>query len=375
MGSGSSWLRRRCQSWDAPTYTILEPSGDTAKFTPPPVRQLLTLREGQWKPRYRARLLGAQERPTEAQRGDGGEGRERHRQPIPRTHRRTHSGLDLPVPEVLIPERPHELLRRCEAIRRQLLQGTAESGVHVGRDRRTVLRRRYGLARDDLAEHRLGRVTEVGSLAHQHLIQHACQRVGIARRSQRLIPRRLLRAHVVRSPYRQSRLCQAAPARRSHRECDTEVGHDGLAALDQDVARFDVAVDHSVFVGVLERTGDLRGKAHRLIHGKLLLTVDPVPEGLALDIGHDVEEEAVGFTGIEERQDVWMLQVGRDLDLGQEAFGSDHRSQLRLQDLESHLAIVLDVVGEIDRGHPAFAELTLDGVAAFEGGVQTGDGI
>ena len=34
-----------------------------------------------------------------------------------------------------------------------------------------------------------------------------------------------------------------------------------------------------------------------------------------------------------------------------------------------------EVVGQVDRGHAALAEFTLDGVAALKGGIQTGDGI
>ena len=34
----------------------------------------------------------------------------------------------------------------------------------------------------------------------------------------------------------------------------------------------------------------------------------------------------------------------------------------------------LEVIGQVDRGDPTFAELTLDGVTAFEGRLQTSDG-
>ena len=34
----------------------------------------------------------------------------------------------------------------------------------------------------------------------------------------------------------------------------------------------------------------------------------------------------------------------------------------------------LSVIGQVDRGDPTFAELTLDGVTAFEGRLQTSDG-
>ena len=49
--------------------------------------------------------------------------------------------------------------------------------------------------------------------------------------------------------------------------------------------------------------------------------------------------------------------------------------QLGLQDLQRDLSFVLEVVGQVDGGHAALTEFTVDGVAALEGGVQTGDGI
>ncbi len=58
-----------------------------------------------------------------------------------------------------------------------------------------------------------------------------------------------------------------------------------------------------------------------------------------------------------------MLQVRRRLDLGQEALGTDDGGQLGLQDLERDLALVLEVVGQVDGGHPALAELVPDDVA------------
>ena len=65
-----------------------------------------------------------------------------------------------------------------------------------------------------------------------------------------------------------------------------------------------------------------------------------------------------------------VLKVGRRLDLGQKPLGSDHGSQLGFQDLERNLALVLQVVSQIDRGHAALTELSLDGVAAFQGCIE-----
>jgi len=64
-----------------------------------------------------------------------------------------------------------------------------------------------------------------------------------------------------------------------------------------------------------------------------------------------------------QRQNVRVLQVGGDFDFIQEPLGPDHRRQLRFHDLERHLAVVLGVVRQVDRGHAAFTELGLDDVA------------
>ena len=70
-----------------------------------------------------------------------------------------------------------------------------------------------------------------------------------------------------------------------------------------------------------------------------------------------------------------MLEVGCRLDLSQESLRTDNRSQLWLEHLERDLTLVLEVVCEVYRSHPALTDLALDAVAAFEGCVQAGDGI
>ena len=49
--------------------------------------------------------------------------------------------------------------------------------------------------------------------------------------------------------------------------------------------------------------------------------------------------------------------------------------QLRLQHLQRDLPLVLDVGGEVHRRHSTPTVFTLDAVAAFEGGVQAGNGV
>ena len=57
-------------------------------------------------------------------------------------------------------------------------------------------------------------------------------------------------------------------------------------------------MDDAVFVGVLERAGDLRREGHRLVHRKLLFPVDSISECFALHERHHVEEEAVRVAGV-----------------------------------------------------------------------------
>ena len=70
-----------------------------------------------------------------------------------------------------------------------------------------------------------------------------------------------------------------------------------------------------------------------------------------------------------------MLQVGGGLDLGEEALGADDGGELGPQHLDRDLAVVLEVVGEVDRGHAALAQLALKAVAVGEGGGEAGENV
>ena len=66
-----------------------------------------------------------------------------------------------------------------------------------------------------------------------------------------------------------------------------------------------------------------------------------------------------------------MPQVGGDLDLLEEPVGAEDSSQLRTKDFDSDRPVVLEVLGEIHRGHATGAKFFLDGVAVCEGGFET----
>ncbi len=45
------------------------------------------------------------------------------------------------------------------------------------------------------------------------------------------------------------------------------------------------------------------------------------------------------------------------------------------EDFHRHLAVVLQILGQVDRRHPTATEFALDGVAAGEGGFEAVEGI
>jgi hypothetical protein len=177
----------------------------------------------------------------------------------------------------------------------------------------------------------------------------------------------------VRRPEAEPGLSHASTARGAHRERDPEVGYERLALRQQDVGGLDVPVDHAPLVRRLQRARHLLRQRDRLVDRQLMLTVEALPERLPFHVRHHVEEEGVRLSRVEEREDMRVLQVGGRLDLGEESLGPHHGGELGLQDLERDLALVLEVVGEVDGRHAALAELALDTVAAFEGRVQAGD--
>ena len=134
--------------------------------------------------------------------------------------------------------------------------------------------------------------------------------------------------------------------------------------LEQDVLGLDVAMDDVVAMRVIERLGHLMRDLHGVDHRQRLLPREALPQRIAFDERHDVEQQPAGLAVVVQLEDVGMLQAGGDLDLAQKALGAEGRAQLRAQHLDGDPALEAQVVGEKDHGHPAAANLTLHGVAA-----------
>ena len=218
--------------------------------------------------------------------------------------------------------------------------------------------------------HRLRGGAGEGRLAREHLVQHASEGVDVRAGGDLPLAHRLLRAHVVRGPQGHARLGHPGPASLAGGERDAEVGHQRRVIVEQDVLGLDVAVDHAVAVRVVQRGGDLLGDADGIRHGELLLAGQAFAQGLPFDEGHDVEQEAVGLARIEQREDMGVLQVGRELDLGQEPLGADHGGELGAEYLHGHPTGVADVLGQVDGRHPPGADFALEAIAVGEGRLE-----
>src|SRR5947207_122398 len=114
--------------------------------------------------------------------------------------------------------------------------------------------------------------------------------------------------------------------------------------------------------GVGERVTDVMQDAHRLADRERALVRYPGAQRLARDVRHDVVEQVALGSGGEQRDDVGMLQLGRELDLALESFSAHARRQLGRQHLHHHATAEADLLGEEDAAHAAAAELTFDAV-------------
>jgi hypothetical protein len=108
-------------------------------------------------------------------------------------------------------------------------------------------------------------------------------------------------------------------------------------------------------MGVVESGADFAGDLQRGVERKLPLPCQPLPEGLALGVWHDVVEEAGSLARVVEREDVGMLECRGDPDLAEEPLAAEHGRQLRPEHFDRDPPVVLQVLGEKHYRHPAVA--------------------
>jgi hypothetical protein len=70
-----------------------------------------------------------------------------------------------------------------------------------------------------------------------------------------------------------------------------------------------------------------------------------------------------------------VAQPGGELNLAPESLGAERRAKVGMQHLDGDGTIMLEVVRELDRRHPARAKFALDAIPVGETGTQSRDGI
>ena len=129
-----------------------------------------------------------------------------------------------------------------------------------------------------------------------------------------------------------------------------------------------ITVHHALPVRVVERAGDFARDAHRLRNWQLFFALETRTQRFAGHEWHHVVQQAVGLTTVEQRQNVRMLQARGGADLGQEPFAAERGAQIGVQHLDRDVAVVLEIVREIDGGHATGAEFAENVITVGEGG-------
>ena len=253
------------------------------------------------------------------------------------------------------PQRGRKIGRRREALGGQPRERHFDRVFDVDRNVAPLYRQPGTLPRR--------RATGVRRMPDQHLVEDAPQTVDVAPAVE-LRSGRLLRAHVVHRADDDPRAGHARFVRRADRARDAEIAHDGMPRLDEDVLRLDVAMHDVLRMRVRQRVGHIARDLYRVGNGQAAFTLQPVAQRFALDIRHRVEQHPVGDIGVEQRQDVGVRQRGGDRDLAEEPVVTQRLSEIRPQHLEGHPALIAEVTGEIDKRHPATADLALNRVPA-----------
>jgi len=126
-------------------------------------------------------------------------------------------------------------------------------------------------------------------------------------------------------------------------------------------------------MGLGKRVSHFAENPRRIVDGQLPFAIEPLAQRFPLHVRHHVPEDPVGAAGIVQQQDVRVLELRRDLDLPQEALGAQRLGQVLAQHLDRHLTVMSLILREVDRRHPARADLAFYDVAVGQGGFQAVD--
>jgi len=213
------------------------------------------------------------------------------------------------------------------------------------------------------------RVAGERHLPGEHLVEDDPERVQIRARVNGRAAR-LLRGEVLRGANDRSGLRHLRRAG----ACDAEVRHlQPAVRADDDVVRFDVAVDDPVAVRERERTEDLPRVVDCDRDRRRSVADEQLLERAPVQVLHCDVVGALCAAAVEDRDDVRVVETGCALRLAPEALHELLVGCVSLvEQLQRDAAPELLVLCQVDVGHPARAELALDHIAPVERPVDQG---
>ena len=126
---------------------------------------------------------------------------------------------------------------------------------------------------------------------------------------------------------------------------------------DQQVGRLHVAVDDAALVGLQQRAGGLDDVLQRLLPAQRPLSLQPIGQGLAAHVLHGEVGRPLELADVVDVHHVGVLQARLGARLQHQAFDQvGAAAQLAPQDLDGHRPLQAEVVGQVDRAHPALAQ-------------------
>ncbi|HET7248257.1 MAG TPA: hypothetical protein VFI79_00310 [Gemmatimonadales bacterium] len=255
-----------------------------------------------------------------------------------------------------------ELAGTREAIRRSLGERSFQHALHLCGNRGPNYLQIGDWGMQVLGDEPLRCLGGEGRLAGKHLVYDARERVDVSPAVQTPVPSRLLRAHIGRRADRESGIGQWLGVAANHTR-DAEVRYESGAVFgDEEVFRFDVPVNHTVVVRIIQRARGICCDSHRLIEGQLCDSVQPLTERLPVDVRHAEPEMSGGIARFQDRQDVGVLQSRGCRYLAAESVRAEGSCESWFENLDRNRAMVLMVLPEVHGRHAATADLALNRV-------------
>ncbi len=207
-----------------------------------------------------------------------------------------------------------------------------------------------------LQRHAHWRLAAERYVPNQQLVQHDAERVQV-RPTVEWQREDLLRCRVLRRAHERANHRQTGVALQQFG--NAEVRQERAVSAEEDVVRFDVAMDDALLVRDVERGQDLFGQLQDPSRGPGRRTrgAQQVLERSVAGQEHDQVQQAVLFARVVHRQDVWVFELRDRLGFTLEApdeVGSI--GQRRLEDLDGHPSVQAGVLGFVHRGHATAAK-------------------